>query len=436
MIPHVISKNGGAPTVEEIQAANRVVSTRTLQNAGVYTLTDEMSGVLVEYHPFKNTAYTTPTGTDYVGVSMPNPVPHRNVSIYVKYKTRRNPGLTFTGSLLDWKFLYSDGSVALSGSGSEYCNPNEPYTFNGNPGFGVWHFSNRLIGYADYYGNVFTGDSWNVISGTQPGGSAIRIGYPYFQGSASSIGYNATRDAEQAAWNIWHQASVQNYIYTSNGINLLSVDKETVGIIDNDLLKFPSGNVSWSVPEDCIDVPVSTNPIPASWYKRRSDWLKKNSDEFIAALKTGFNTGSTRTELTHKHIPKSCEYLLKQKVRNVGKHTLRSIQYTEVNFTETIQSDTSANLTQAGVKVTQRAVTLRYQINVKRTGNTRLPDNWHTDANSYTTSNDKGNNLGLSQADVYLTGISRSTKVPPSRYHRLRQLNTYKTSQVRVSPLY
>lgn len=82
MLPKIISAVGAALTPEEIEAAIRVVSTRENQRAGIFRILDELTGVLVEFHVYKNTAYTTPGGViDYVGAAMPNPVPYRGVSI-------------------------------------------------------------------------------------------------------------------------------------------------------------------------------------------------------------------------------------------------------------------------------------------------------------------------------------------------------------------
>lgn len=84
MLPRIISAIGAALTPEEIEAVVRVTSTRATFRAGIYRVLDELTGVLVEFHVYKNVAYTTPGGVlDYVGVAMPNPTPYRGVSLGV-----------------------------------------------------------------------------------------------------------------------------------------------------------------------------------------------------------------------------------------------------------------------------------------------------------------------------------------------------------------
>lgn len=62
MLPRIVSAIGAALSREEIEAATRVVIPRKNQPVGVYRVLDELTGVLVEYHPYKNTIYTTPSG--------------------------------------------------------------------------------------------------------------------------------------------------------------------------------------------------------------------------------------------------------------------------------------------------------------------------------------------------------------------------------------
>src|SRR3990167_7931897 len=162
---------------------------------------------------------------------------------------------------------------------------------------------------------------------------------------------------------------------------------------------------------------------------RRKAWFKKNSDEFIAALKTGFAPGAegvTRPELQLGRVPDAWDFQIKRDVdtkynsyppsNTIGRKTHRDILYTEVagSFSETVQSDTSADLTQAGVKVTKRMVTLQYQITVNDEVETREANITGYLTQTVTRHNDaQGNQLGLSRQDVYDTWYNQeSTSLP------------------------
>jgi len=60
MLPRIISAIGATLSSDEIDAVARVVPPRKGQSRGVYHVVDELTGVLVEYHAYKYTAYTTP----------------------------------------------------------------------------------------------------------------------------------------------------------------------------------------------------------------------------------------------------------------------------------------------------------------------------------------------------------------------------------------
>src|SRR3990167_3642440 len=162
---------------------------------------------------------------------------------------------------------------------------------------------------------------------------------------------------------------------------------------------------------------------------RRKAWFKKNSDEFIAALKTGFAPGAegvTRPELQLGRAPDAWDFQIKHDVdtkynsyppsNTIRRKTHRDILYTEVagSFSETVQSDTSADLTQAGVKVTKRMVTLQYQITVNDEVETREANITGYLTQTVTRHNDaQGNQLGLSRQDVYDTWYNQeSTSLP------------------------
>jgi len=116
------------------------------------------------------------------------------------------------------------------------------------------------------------------------------------------------------------------------------------------------------------------NASVASLRSRRRVWYKKNSDEFIAALKGGFQSnvaGVTHTELQTDSIPASWDYQIKSQYgknygsfaladgSHAGRHTKMPIVMS-ATYTDTVLSDTSANFTQVGVKLMQRSVTFQY----------------------------------------------------------------------------
>lgn len=169
-----------------------------------------------------------------------------------------------------------------------------------------------------------------------------------------------------------------------------------MGVYDHDYEQFYARDhtLSFSCPEDCIyPTPNVSAPVgqwifgdPAGWADywqagvtafnaRRKAWFQKNSDEFIAALKTGFAPGAegvTRAELQLGAIPEEWRLYIRLSVGNryssyppdglAGQRTHRGLLFTEKSFLETVESDTSADLSQAGVKVTKREVVLTYQV--------------------------------------------------------------------------
>lgn len=133
--------------------------------------------------------------------------------------------------------------------------------------------------------------------------------------------------------------------------------------------------LTFTVPEDCIyPTPSVTSSI---FNTRKKGWFKKNSDELIAALKTGFAANApnvTRAELKTGSLPASWDYQIKKNYNKdydkgayklsdnsfAGHHTKMPIVMNITSAPDVIVSDTSANLTQAGTKVTRRTTTFTY----------------------------------------------------------------------------
>jgi hypothetical protein len=136
--------------------------------------------------------------------------------------------------------------------------------------------------------------------------------------------------------------------------------------------------LTFSVPEDCIypeplptypeSVGITDPPYLDAWSAgvaafnaRRQAWLKKNSDEFIAALAGNFQPGAagvTRPELQTGLLPASWDYKIKTGVQRSRK-TYQPISMT-ASYVSTVTSDTSSNLTIAGTKITTRTTTFSY----------------------------------------------------------------------------
>jgi hypothetical protein len=96
---------------------------------------------------------------------------------------------------------------------------------------------------------------------------------------------------------------------------------------------------------------------------RRKAWLKKNTTELTAALKNNFKagaTGVTRAELQTGKIPAGWDYAIKTQCRTSLKTYQPILMTATYPATDVIVSDTSANLTRAGTKVTTRTVTFSY----------------------------------------------------------------------------
>ena len=387
--------------------------------------------------------------TDYVALAMPNPVPYRGVSIGVVDKS---PAVSV--AYTDGAFPNRSATVTLSVGGSAV----ESYS-------GAFSFFTAV---EVWFGTPFTASHY--VWSTWPSPAALSAGTPLGSAGAAlsaagtQIGgeiitlpgvgtvANTTVVSAIPGYGVAAAAAggvIKTYVTASDGEVLAS---EVQNIIDGQAYYVP--NIAWNgegysnmhvdttghpvdhqltftVPEDC------NHPVPAVssliFNTRRKAWFKKNSDEFIAALKTGFAPGTpgvTRAELQTGYLPSAWEYQIKRDVdvkydsyapaSTVGRKTRRAIQYSETAFLDTVLSDTSANLTQAGVKITERAATLTYTIPVTQPDGSVVQEPRErsvvgTLTQTVTRHNDSvGNQLGLSRQDVYDTWYNREATTLPS----------------------
>jgi hypothetical protein len=304
----------------------------------IVRVTDAATGVVVEYDAQNNVARTTGGVTDYVMMSMPNPVPYRGVSI----------GLVPPGASDGVLYVIaSDGTVLVSEARAE----------DYDTGYARERY---MTAYEDY--NNWR-DNWS-------GGSDI--------------------------WMFEYVSYPPSFTY-------------------NHKLEF-------TVPEDCVvfgggTIPVEpslaysgTDGLDSQWAAdwtagaaafntRRKAWFKKNSDEFIAGLKTGAALPSAWEFQIKRDVDTKYDSYPYTSIR-VGRRTKREIQFSESNFSDTIESDTSANLTQAGVKVTRREATISYSVDGEPTPREEVFIGYLTQ--TVTRHNDRdGVELGLSRQDVY-----------------------------------
>ena len=236
---------------------------------------------------------------EYVGVMMPNPVPYRGL----------NTGEAITGGTTSTYIMTSDGVVLAS-----------------------------------------------EVQIRTPAGSYTHIQYSTMFGNPP-LGY------EKYAW--------------SGGDSLWMFEGVLGGWLFNHKLSF-------TVPEDCVYPAPSPTPYlyssfssdgnDAAWNAdwaagvaafnaRRKAWFLKNSNEFMAALKGKFQPGAagvTRAELQTGALPASWDYQIKSQYGSrAGRHTKMPI-IMNVTYVDTVLSDTSTGLSQAGTMVTQRAATFQY----------------------------------------------------------------------------
>lgn len=206
MLPKIISATGSTISADEIGAVQRVISTRVgIQNVGIYQMTDQATGVLVEYHPFKNTAYVTPgNATDYVAMVMPNPVPYRG--IFVGDISKGSP--TLSGDYTSWTAYHADGTVYTSGAGSWH-----PVVISS--GGGGFYEEGPAVNYLWLSGPP--SPKWQLFSGTL-GYSSAQFGGFYPNGTFTNLGYEALYTADVSAG----IAGTKRHVMASDGAILAS----------------------------------------------------------------------------------------------------------------------------------------------------------------------------------------------------------------------
>lgn len=375
-------------------------------------------------------------GVDYVAMSMPNPVPYRGVAIGVA----SNYSTTLTTEVLPPPV----NALGLQG----YAQRNTLHVYAGS--VEVESYSGTLV-----YNFTTTGLGVNFVYTNWPGGPWY-AGHPHHP----SPGYYANGVYDTTGVPI---DTIDTVVITPIGGYLSAVPDQdrtntTVMASDGEILASEVQNtvdeqvqyvpntvwngdayvdmyvnsvtppinhqLTFTVPEDCIYPIPPASPVPTVFNTRRKAWLKKNSDEVIAALKTGFAPGAegvTRAELQTGKLPSAWDFQIKRDVDTkynsytptytIGRKTKREIMYSEAAYSETVESDTSADLTQAGVKVTKRVVTLQYTFEdevheTNITGYLTQIVTRHNDTN--------GSQLDLSRQDVYANWYNRESTTLPS----------------------
>ncbi len=466
MLPRIISTTGSAITAEDVAAVQRVVSTRLegVQNVGAYHVTDQITGIRVEYFPFKNVAYTTPPSgaNDYVSMPMPNPIPYREMRIGVVNLGEQGPSGT---TVIKTYIMSSDGEVlasetknyALNGdvsfvSGLEahiQCIGAQDICLESESAVGIDMFFDQYSG-VNVNGDTYSSGNYgiafdHVLSAPIPEDCMIDRGnarvppYPrptYNNSAAHPDGGNRRTILavlSGGTFTFYPSSSQISAPWTDYPLGSVSA----AGLTSMSVLFTPEYLQAWKT---YAAMPWVNNLDNVRWAtrwlasismskSRTKAWLKKNSEEFIAALKTGFapNTpGVTRQELQAGKLPPSWEYAVRVQYRwdywkypsdqygvRVGRHTRRSILFSETSFSESVTSDTSANLSQAGVKVTQRTATLSYTIPVAQPDGTSINETRSVTVSGTLTQtmtqhvDAYGNQLALSKNESYSNWYAR-----------------------------
>jgi len=300
MLPRIISATGAAITSDEVAAVGRIIPSYAQSKFGVHRQTDQATGVLVEYHADKKIAFVTPGGYwGYVGVAMPNPVPYRGLSMQ---------DAASAGGSGDYNYVaLSDGTILLQ----------ELYTIDYSTGY-----ARGLYELAD--NNWVGGGGWN-------GGMNVWM-----------FEYNSNT----GAMTLNHKASLaipEDCIYPAPQVT----PPDYIGFGGADGLS-AQWNSEW-------------NAGVTAFKARRQAWLKKNSDEFLAAVKGNFQpvtAGVTRAELQTGSIPASWDNIIKTPLPVSVKTYQPTVM--AASYVDSVTSDTSANLSQGGTMVTTRIVTFEY----------------------------------------------------------------------------
>ncbi len=425
--------------------------------------------------------FIQPGATDYVAMAMPNPVPYRSVFFYTAPASKNKVFPYFTSDQNDtnpWAIKYPPGSETMSdytvipiGGTWPWGDPcynggtsrvmtvvnstNVSSTVPARPSVhslftGSWYYITVTFG----WGTHFIEGSWTDYDTYLPAAQAAadaensKPEYKHTTYVMASDGellkremldnfsmtipnaYDPEPPNIQVEYPWEGGSSVRLYRYDPNTlVGVYAFDRKLSFVVPEDAIGFASNtpNINFRTQNGDIDY-AEINAYKSDYASgvlenntRRGAWLKKNSDEFIAALKTGFApnaTGATRAELQTGKLPPSWEIRIKESVDRqyyyyprdkynirVGRHTRRSAFSTAMS--DTVQSDTSANLTQAGVKVTQRISTLSYIIPVVQPDGTTADETRTATVTSYLTQtvtrhNDaQGNNIYLSYRDKY-----------------------------------
>lgn len=366
--------------------------------------------------------------TDYVAMAMPNPVPYRGVS--VAWLDSPVVIVTSSGDVLGSQ-VTTDVDHVVTGQFVETLS-----LWTGQRDF-------RFIDYS-FLGGTYVLLNDYFLSVTVPEDCVVPTTHLWkIKGGTPDVALGYLNDGAQVyATRRRNELDIDSLMPTQRYVALQYDPVPTAPNHGFFWGNYPAASFSlWTgsvTPRDAswVQIPFPTDALKAAdtgQPDRRARWLKKNSDEFVAALKTGFAPGApgvTRAELQTGRLPGAWEFQIKRDAdvkydsyapaNTVGRKTRRAVQYAETAFLETVLSDTSAGLTQAGVKVTERAVTLTYSIPVTQPDGSVVNEQRErsvvgTLTQTVTRHDDAdGNELGLSRQDVYSDWYNREATTLPT----------------------
>jgi len=344
----VLTRSGASPTAEEIASAHIVANTHKEMKFGAILATEQANGVEVEYHAHKNMAFVS-GGEDYVGVTLPNPIPYRGVVIsWTSYAPLSDvaPYIVYppsSGACSDVLCCYHGGAADANTGGAGY-----PYLscWQSNGGGVGGSLASKPSPYS-----VWSGSYLYVYTGYGSHGYAdVSGGWTDLEPAARAImnALNAERLAKAAVL-VWtsdggmlreSRGAFYNVVTTWNGAGYVSATPASAAL-------------SFAVPEDCLaPAPAASNVSPqkenyALWRARKLAWYRKNSEAVIAEL---LGAG--------KSLPRGWDYSIKRAAPRSNNTYRKTLMTNTVQ--DAVVSDTSAGLTTSGTKITQRAATLEY----------------------------------------------------------------------------
>lgn len=299
----VLTRSGAAPTAEEITAAHVVANTHKEMTFGTINQTEQASGVEVEYHAHKNTAFVSGGGSDYIGISLGDPLPYyaapatMEIEIFSGQVGNSPPNTGFPTLAIHTR-VYSDGT-SWDGQGS--VSKTSTYATVGSSGDITTSYSNFPIVSGFAVGSIFNGavDSSYVGPPAFANGSSVDH---IIQGQPVGNSFNVTYTPD---------AYFQQLLNSTP-----------------DILAYP-----WETTSEAA--------------ARRLALNQKHSGEVIRQMSSGAFS-----------LPGNWDYNIKRQAPR-STRTYRPILMS-VTYQDAVISDTSIGLTQAGTKITRRSVSMSY----------------------------------------------------------------------------